>query len=130
MVAYCVTCKRYVNQSCDRCQGSYGVQMCEWYACGGRMVCPICGGNNLTAKMVYSADPYDFSKQKDRTSTKGGAHQDIQTKYFAEQKLKDEMAGKKVEASANVERHCALCGYTLGMTWKFCPECGVSLLKK
>jgi RNA polymerase subunit RPABC4/transcription elongation factor Spt4 len=94
------------------------------------MVCPICGGNDLTAKMEYSADPYDFSKHKDRTISKGGAHQDLQERYFAEQKMKEGMAEKKGDAPSKVERHCSLCGYTVSDTWKFCPECGVSLLKR
>jgi len=130
MAAYCTNCQRFVNQSCDKCNGSYGVQMCEWYGCGGRMLCPICGGNNLTAKRKFVTDPYDFSKHKDRNLSKGGTHSDLEARYFAERKMKDEMVPKKGEASAKAEQHCTLCGYTLIETWKFCPECGVSLMKK
>ena len=94
------------------------------------MLCPTCGGNNLVDKKKFAADPYDFSKYKYRTLSKGGTHSDLEARYFAERKMKDEILSKKEEASVKTEHNCTLCGYTLTETWKFCPECGVSLMKK
>jgi len=130
MVAYCNNCRRYVNQSCERCGATYGVEKCEWYACGGRMICPNCGGSNLSAKQKFEPDPYDFSKQKDQTSSVGGKHSELERKYFEEQRLKEEMLRKQGDAPVRTEHTCALCGFKLEETWKFCPECGVSLMKK
>jgi rubrerythrin len=94
------------------------------------MVCPLCGGNNLSAKMKFVRDPYDFSKHKEIQPPKGGSGHDIQARYFAEQKLKDEMAANSAEPTSEAPSNCPLCGYSLRSTWKFCPECGVSLTKK
>ena len=130
MVAYCNNCQRYVNQSCERCGATYGIEKCDWYACGGRMICPNCGGSNLSAKQKFGTDPYDFSKQKDRAPSVPGMHTELEKKYFAEQKMKEEMLQKSGGAAAKAERTCALCGFRLDENWKFCPECGVSLIKK
>jgi len=127
MVAYCNNCKRYVNQYCEVCSGNFGVAVCERYGCGGRMLCPICGGNNITTKRENASDPYDFSKQKSKVPA-GRAASDIEARYFAEQKMKEKDAAPG--APKTVGRHCPLCGYALNEEWKFCPECGVSLLKK
>ena len=130
MVAYCNNCQRYVNQACERCGATYGIDKCEWYACGGRMVCPNCGGSNLSAKRKFTADPYDFSKQEDRAPSMPGRQTELEKKYFAEQKIKEEMLRKSGDRETGAERTCALCGFKLDETWKFCPECGVSLIKK
>jgi hypothetical protein len=129
MVAYCNKCQRYVNQSCEKCGATYGIDICEWYACGGRMICPTCGGNDLVAKKKFEADPYDFSKQKDRPSPKRG-RTDLEAKYFAEQRAKKEMQGEKAGPSEKMQDSCSLCGFAIIETWKFCPECGASLIKK
>jgi rubrerythrin len=82
------------------------------------------------AKMGFATDPYDFSKHKEQMLSKRGDRTDLEARYFAEKKMKDEMALKGDGPSERAERHCPLCGYALGETWKFCPECGVSLTKK
>ena len=130
MVAYCNNCQRYVNQSCEKCGGTYGIDKCEWYACGGRMICPNCGGSDLVAKKKFDADPYDFSKQKNQSPVRGGKPTDLEAKYYAEQKAKKDMQKQDQQAPARVERTCKLCGFTLDESWKFCPECGTHLIKK
>ena len=114
MVAYCIDCRRYVNHYCEKCSSNIGVKVCERYGCGGRMLCPICDGNNLTLKRVEVADPYDFSKEQIKANTRKGAASNIEARYFDEK--------NKGEG----HRHCPLCGYPLQKEWKFCPECGVS----
>ena len=59
MSAYCENCQRYVNQYCDRCGENFGTVVCEKYACGGTMVCPVCGGSSLKGKKEFGPDPYD-----------------------------------------------------------------------
>jgi len=125
MVAYCNDCKRYVNQYCEVCSGNFGVALCERFGCGGRMLCPICGGNNLSTKREEVGSSYDFSRQRKAYSDKRAAS-DIEARYFAQ--LKDK--GSAAAAPARDERHCPLCGYHLEPSWKFCPECGVSLIHK
>ncbi|MGA1822757.1 MAG: hypothetical protein ACMUIG_09535 [Thermoplasmatota archaeon] len=127
MVAYCSDCRRYVNQYCERCAGNFGVSICERYGCGGRMLCPICGGNNLTTKREEAA-PYDFSKERP-LKYRNKAASDIEARYFEQKRAesKDTVVSGKIQDSS---RHCPLCGYSLMDGWKFCPECGVSLLKK
>ncbi len=97
MSAYCEKCQRYVNQYCDRCGENFGTVVCEKYACGGTMVCPICGGSNLKTKAESRGpDPYDpRSKTGAKPSTAPG--------------------------------HCAKCGFGLSGGWKYCPECGTRL---
>ena len=130
MVAYCNKCQRYVNQSCEKCGATYGVDVCDWYACGGRMVCPICGGSDLVAKKKFEADPYDYSKQRERGPAGRGKHSELEARYFAEQKAKKEMQREEAQVPARGERTCQLCGFKLEEAWKFCPECGVSLIRK
>ena len=132
MVAYCKDCKRYVNQYCEICGGNFGVDICERYGCGGRMLCPICGGNNLSNKRESVSPTYDFRKERDRLySSDKKAASDIEARYFAEKKMKeDKRTDSFQEKHDGPSRHCPLCGYPLESGWKFCPECGVSLLKK
>jgi predicted RNA-binding Zn-ribbon protein involved in translation (DUF1610 family) len=94
------------------------------------MVCPNCGGSDLVAKKKFSSDPYDFSKQKDRSPSRGGKPTELEAKYYAEQRAKEEMRKEKAQAPVKLDRTCKLCGFTLSETWKFCPECGVSLIRK
>mgnify|MGYP006283970009 FL=1 len=130
MVAYCNDCNRYVNQYCERCGGNFGVQVCERYGCGGRMLCPICGGNNLTSKREEGASSKDFAKKRPLPYKKKGAASDLEEKYFREKKKKQEEEKQESTSNTTAERHCPLCGYPLQDNWKFCPECGVSLIKK
>lgn len=132
MVAYCKDCKRYVNQDREICSGNFGVDACERYGCGGKMLCPVCGGNNLSSKRESVSLPYDFKKEREMIySTDKKAASDIEARYFAEKKIKED---KGAEISGlhqdSTSRHCPLCGYPLNSRWKFCPECGVSLIKK
>ena len=87
MVAYCRDCKRYINQYCEICGGNFGVTVCERYGCGGRMLCPICGGNNLSSKRESPMDPYDFSKEKLKNKYMKRAASEIEARYFAEKSL-------------------------------------------
>ncbi len=115
MVAWCSNCNRPVNQYCDTCGENFGIIVCEKYACGGTMMCPICGGKNLKpmkdAKM--GPDPYDFSKltKEERESIKvvGGPK-------------KQRVEGIPQAAPSK----CPMCGFDLQSNWKFCPNCGVS----
>ncbi|MGA1793954.1 MAG: zinc-ribbon domain-containing protein [Thermoplasmatota archaeon] len=130
MVAYCNDCKRYINQYCEICSGNFGIKTCDRYGCGGRMLCPICGGNNLSSKRESVSTPYDFAQERERLYEKKKAASDYEAKYFAEKRrkeLEDKQAGTQ---AAPGSRHCPLCGYDLSEDWKFCPECGVSLIKK
>lgn len=95
MVSYCNDCQRYVNQTCDRCGESFGIAVCEKYACGGHMKCPFCGGRHLTAKKEFGPDPYDFRGRQ------------------------------KVLGHVDNEKMCSGCNAKIGSTeWKFCPWCG------
>ena len=58
MVSYCVDCGKYVNQYCERCFSNIGIEFCERYSCHGRMICPICGGNNLLIKKEENTYPF------------------------------------------------------------------------
>ena len=117
MVAWCPVCNRAVNQYCDRCGESFGTTVCEKYACGGTMVCPICGNKDLKpmSEAKFGPDPYDYSK-----------------------KGKDERIEESAPAPAAAARpaetapaKCPMCGFELENIWKFCPNCGVSFsLKK
>lgn len=129
MVSYCNDCKRYVNQFCEICSGNFGIAMCERFGCGGRMVCPLCGGNNLTTKREDSGSSYDFSKQRKSGAVDRKMASELEARYFAEKK--EAAAAEKTPPAASKDRkHCPLCGYGLDPAWKFCPECGVSLLHK
>jgi hypothetical protein len=113
MVAWCGNCKRPVNQYCDICGENFGIVVCEKYACGGTMMCPICGGKDLRPMKdtKIGPDPYDYSKlsKDDRDAIKtGGAP------------LKPD------EIPQGAPSKCPMCGVDLQKTWKFCPNCGVS----
>jgi len=105
MAAYCNRCERYINQYCDRCGGNAGISYCEMYACGGTMLCPICGNNELVARK-------DFKKK---------AEDDIGRK--------GEKTGRTVREIASAygspKGHCPVCRFKIKLTWKYCPECGV-----
>jgi hypothetical protein len=117
MVAFCENCKRPVNQYCDRCGESFGTTVCEKYACGGTMMCPICGGKNLRAMkdVQMGPDPYDYSKKtKEERET-----------------IKQPETAKTAPALETTPSKCPMCGFVLQSNWKFCPNCGVSFgLKK
>ena len=130
MVAYCNDCKRYVNQYCEICAGNFGVKTCDRYGCDGRMLCPNCGGNNLGTKRESVSDPYDFAKEKERLFEKKRAASDYEARYFAERKQKEAERSRSLTPEPSKSRHCPLCGYGLQDDWKFCPECGVSLIRK
>jgi hypothetical protein len=114
MVAWCGNCKRPVNQYCDTCGENFGIVKCEKYACGGIMMCPICGAKDLKpmkeAKM--GPDPYDYSKisRDDRQSLKKDG----------------EVSPATAEIPQEAPSKCPMCGYDLQSNWKFCPNCGVS----
>jgi hypothetical protein len=74
--------------------------------------------------------PYDFAKERERIYSRKKAASDYEARYFAEQKMKEEGASSAGAPSSSISRHCPLCGYGLEDEWKFCPECGVSLIKK
>lgn len=113
MVSWCPVCKRPVNQYCDTCGENFGITVCEKYACGGTMMCPICGCKELKAMTdaEVGPDPYDYSQKsreerltdKDIPPPKGGA-----------------------EAPKEAPSKCPMCGFDLQSSWKFCPNCGVS----
>jgi len=118
MVAWCENCKRPVNQYCNICGESFGTTVCEKYACGGTMMCPICGGKNLRAMkdVKMGPDPYDYSKKtkEERIS----------------EKVKAPGAGPPTQFETTPSK-CPMCGFDLQSNWKFCPNCGVSFgLKK
>lgn len=125
MVAYCNDCKRYVNQYCEVCSGNFGVRTCDRFGCGGQMLCPVCGGNNLSSKREEPGSTHDFSKDRTAYIGKKKAASEIEARYFAQEREKAETG-----AQTSPDRHCPLCGYRLEASWKFCPECGVSLIRK
>ena len=117
MVAYCNKCKRPVNQYCDRCGESLGTKVCEKYACGGTMMCPICGGKDLKAMkdVDQGPDPYDYSqKTKDERLAETGAPSTT----------------KETKTFDSTPSKCPMCGFDLQSNWKFCPNCGVSFVLK
>ncbi len=116
MVAYCNDCKRYINQYCDRCAGNFGITICEKYACGGTMRCPVCGGSNLSAKKEFGPDPYDYRAQSREEAVKGAAPAPA-----------PEPANAPAEPQPG---HCPMCGYKVMVEWKYCPMCGVSFTKQ
>lgn len=131
MVAYCSDCRRYVNQYCEICSGNFGVKTCDRYGCEGRMLCPNCGGNNLSSKKADPVNPYDFSKEKLKNKYMKRAASEIEAQYFVDKQLKAQTGGSSAsQDTPGGSRRCPLCGYGLQGGWKFCPECGVSLLKK
>lgn len=110
MVSWCPTCRRPVNQYCDTCGENFGITVCEKYACGGTMMCPICGCKELKpmSEAEVGPDPYDYSKKSrdDRVT----------------EKVKGEVGGPRDAAPSK----CPMCGFDLQSNWKFCPNCGVS----
>jgi hypothetical protein len=111
MVSWCPVCRRPVNQYCDTCGENFGITVCEKYACGGTMMCPICGCKELKpmSEAEKIPDPYDYSK-----------------------KSREERISEKVTRKAGAARDaaapskCPMCGFDLQSNWKFCPNCGVS----
>lgn len=112
MVAWCPVCKRPVNQYCDTCGENFGITVCEKYACGGTMMCPICGCKELKpmGEAEVGPDPYDYS-QKSRDER-------LQTK--------DEVKPAPSSTAQGTPSKCPMCGFDLQSNWKFCPNCGVS----
>ena len=108
MVAWCNKCQRYVNQHCDTCGENFGVLVCEKYACGGTMMCPLCGMKELSIKKEAGPDPYDFKgkTREERIAEKTGA-----------------------PAAGALESSCPMCRFQIESTWKFCPNCGVKFSK-
>ncbi len=109
MVAWCINCRRFVNQYCDRCGDNFGIAVCEKYGCGGAMRCPFCGEASLSATKEFGPDPYDYRH-----------------------KSKDQIADERPSGTpAPTSSKCPMCGYTTQHDWKYCPMCGVSFqLKK
>jgi hypothetical protein len=112
MVAWCKNCQRPVNQYCDRCGEGFGTIVCEKYACGGTMMCPICGGKELQdmKDVKMGPDPYDYSKK-------------------GKSERQHEAAVQKTSSApldvTSTEITCAMCRFKVQKGWKFCPECGV-----
>ena len=95
------------------------------------MLCPNCGGNNLSSKKADPVNPYDFSKEKLKNKYMKRAASEIEAQYFVDKQLKAQTGGSSAsQDTPGGSRRCPLCGYGLQGGWKFCPECGVSLLKK
>ncbi|MBN1539651.1 MAG: zinc-ribbon domain-containing protein [Candidatus Thermoplasmatota archaeon] len=94
------------------------------------MLCPLCGGNNLTAKREDAPQSKDYKKERDSLYDAKHAASEYEARYFAEKKKKEMEEREKGAAPPSTSRHCPLCGYGLKDEWKFCPECGVSLIKK
>jgi len=87
------------------------------------MVCPICGGSELSAKKELGKDPYDYRdlSKEDRIAGKTErTHADMVGG-----------GGGKVPSTAGDAGHakCPMCSYELQGKWKFCPMCGVSFSK-
>ena len=116
MVAWCVNCQRPVNQYCDRCGEGFGTIVCEKYACGGTMVCPICGGKELKdmKEVKFGPDPHDYSKK-----TKEDRIRESQRSMQAEPSKSAPLD------TSGVELTCPMCRFRVQKGWKFCPECGV-----
>ena len=114
MVAWCPVCKRPVNQYCDTCGENFGIVVCDKYACGGTMMCPICGCKELKAMSDANLgpDPYDYSKRsrEERVSKTESIRSTSTT----------------VEVPHEAPSKCPMCGFDLKSSWKFCPNCGVS----
>ncbi len=117
MVAYCEDCKRPVNQVCDNCGESFGVTVCEKYACGGTMMCTRCGSKKLTpmGEKKLGPDPYDYSKlsREERMAAKAG----------------EVRGATSVPMPTEDKPKCPICGFEVLSNWKYCPECGVSFGK-
>ena len=113
MVAFCPVCKRPVNQYCDTCGENFGITVCDKYACGGTMMCPICGCKELKpmSEADKGPDPYDYSKKS----------RDERLTQQDEAPMKSATGGSKEPPSK-----CPMCGFDLQSNWKFCPNCGVS----
>ena len=119
MVVWCNNCNRYVNQVCERCGDSFGELYCEKYACGGRMICPICHGHDLETVAEHKKKEQEFIDKYDyATLRKMGINPEAQ--------------GGGGGPSQPVQKpHCISCGFEIEPTWNFCPNCGISLrLKK
>ncbi len=113
MVAWCSVCKRPVNQYCDTCGENFGIVVCEKYACGGTMMCPICGNKELRPmkEAQMGPDPYDYSKL---------------TKEEREKIRKSGVKLSPEDLPHEAPSKCPMCGFNLQSNWKFCPNCGVS----
>lgn len=114
MVAWCAVCKRPVNQYCDRCGENFGITVCEKYACGGTMMCPICGSKELRSMsdVKMGPDPYDYS-------------QTPKDEHMAETSEQKPSRAPSEELKETPSK-CPMCGFDLQNAWKFCPNCGVS----
>ncbi len=143
MVVWCENCQRFVNQHCDTCGENFGVLKCEKYACGGTMICPICGGSNLVAKKKTGPDQYEYYKdeiQRPKQPQQKQKQQKQQQPRAAppQKKQAPPPAPSTQEARAPKPSHspperdmkCPLCGFPVESTWKYCPECGVSFKLK
>ena len=120
MVAWCDDCRRPVNQYCDICGDNFGTVVCDKYACGGTMMCPICGGKNLKEMkdVQLGKDPHDYSR----------VHKEERSRIIPKnpQRPPDAIPIRKSDKAAEEKQTCPLCGFPVERTWKYCPECGVS----
>ena len=117
MVVWCENCNRFVNQHCDTCGENFGVLKCEKYACGGTMICPVCGGSNLIAKKEVGPDRYEYYNPT------------IQDQVKQIEATAPPVAPVRT-AGAGGAKKCLLCGFPVEPTWKYCPECGVSFRRR
>ncbi len=119
MVAWCINCRRFVNQYCDRCGDNFGISVCEKYGCGGGMRCPFCGEPSLSATKEFGPDPYDYRhKSKDQIAN--------------ELRAPPPRDGTQQQAPSPppTATQCPMCSYKTQQEWKYCPMCGVSFQMK
>ncbi len=117
MAAYCNRCERYVNQYCDTCGGNAGIAFCDMYACGGKMLCPICGKSDLVPRQGLASQAEGAESKMAGTGTA--------RKMPPGAVMGGERMQVRLPRGEGRDNHCPICDYVIDLTWKYCPECGV-----
>lgn len=80
------------------------------------MLCPRCGGADLAIRKGMAEEDVTLPPQEDERARR---IEEIRSRGNARR----ESAG--VSRTPGGQNLCPVCDYTIDLTWKYCPECGL-----